>query len=138
VNAPTDRQVIDCSGSTVVAGFWNRHVHLTERKWADAANLPGELNAQLRDFARFGHDRLALQTPYVDSATEQVAFFRSIGGTLLFGTEYGAVEADPVGSCIARGKANKIREMVQWSWIKDRQRAWRSFANTLEARMSTI
>jgi len=40
--------VVDCSGLTVTAGFWNSHVHFMERKWADAANLPApELSVQL-------------------------------------------------------------------------------------------
>jgi predicted amidohydrolase YtcJ len=33
-------QTVDCSGSTITAGFWNSHVHFLERKWADAATLP--------------------------------------------------------------------------------------------------
>lgn len=52
---PAGTRIIDCSGATVAAGFWNCHVHFTERKWADASNLPAaELNAQLADFARYG------------------------------------------------------------------------------------
>src|SRR5262245_31392370 len=30
VQLPADVRVIDCSGKTVVAGFWNSHVHFTE------------------------------------------------------------------------------------------------------------
>jgi imidazolonepropionase-like amidohydrolase len=40
VNVPKDAKVIDCSGKTVVAGFWNSHVHFTEPAWNDAANAP--------------------------------------------------------------------------------------------------
>src|SRR5215211_5406688 len=28
VQVPPDARVIDCSGKTIVAGFWNSHVHL--------------------------------------------------------------------------------------------------------------
>jgi hypothetical protein len=37
VQAPPDARVIDCAGKTVVAGFWNRHVHFTEAVWKSAA-----------------------------------------------------------------------------------------------------
>jgi imidazolonepropionase-like amidohydrolase len=32
--------VIDCSGKTIVAGFWNSHVHFTEAVWQDFENEP--------------------------------------------------------------------------------------------------
>lgn len=53
---PSHATVIDCTGLTVTAGFWNSHVHFFERKWADAANIPApELAAQLRDtYTRYG------------------------------------------------------------------------------------
>jgi imidazolonepropionase-like amidohydrolase len=35
---PKDTRVIDCAGKTIVAGFWNSHVHLTESAWNNAAN----------------------------------------------------------------------------------------------------
>jgi hypothetical protein len=40
VRIPGGAQTIDCSGLTVVAGFWNSHVHFLQRKWADAENIP--------------------------------------------------------------------------------------------------
>src|SRR6266480_4904605 len=40
VPIPTDARVIDCTGKTIVAGFWNSHVHLTEAVWKSAANGP--------------------------------------------------------------------------------------------------
>jgi imidazolonepropionase-like amidohydrolase len=51
-----DATVIDCRGLTLVAGFWNSHVHFTESKWENAAGLAKEqLNQQLRDtFTRYG------------------------------------------------------------------------------------
>lgn len=56
VHVPKAARVIDCSGLSITAGFWNNHVHFFERKWADAAAIPGpELGGQLENvFARYG------------------------------------------------------------------------------------
>ncbi|HXZ80182.1 MAG TPA: amidohydrolase family protein [Terriglobales bacterium] len=53
---PKDARVIDCSGLTVTAGFWNSHVHFFERKWANVAEIPApELKRQLEDMlTRYG------------------------------------------------------------------------------------
>jgi imidazolonepropionase-like amidohydrolase len=53
---PPKATAIDCSGCTIVAGFWNSHVHFFERKWASAATIPTqELAQQLHDtFTRYG------------------------------------------------------------------------------------
>jgi len=53
---PPGAQTLDGSGLTVVAGFWNSHVHFFERKWANAAEIPApELDRQLQDFlTRYG------------------------------------------------------------------------------------
>src|SRR5690348_6118660 len=40
IQLPQDARVIDCTGKTVVAGFWNSHVHFTQAVWRDAANGP--------------------------------------------------------------------------------------------------
>ena len=40
VQMPSDARVIDCTGKTVVAGFWNSHVHFTEAVWRNAASAP--------------------------------------------------------------------------------------------------
>jgi imidazolonepropionase-like amidohydrolase len=40
VQIPPDARVIDCTGKTVVAGFWNSHVHFTQAVWKSAANGP--------------------------------------------------------------------------------------------------
>src|SRR6476660_5774449 len=47
---------IDCTGFTILAGFWNSHVHFFERKWAGAATIPApELARQLEDIlTRYG------------------------------------------------------------------------------------
>lgn len=56
VRAPQGATVIDCTGCTVTAGFWNCHVHFFERKWANAGAIPGaELQRQLQDsLTRYG------------------------------------------------------------------------------------
>ncbi|QOZ26552.1 amidohydrolase family protein [Bradyrhizobium sp. CCBAU 51753] len=40
VQVPADARVIDCSGKTIVAGFWNSHVHFTEPVWRNAGAAP--------------------------------------------------------------------------------------------------
>ena len=40
VQIPNDARVIDCTGKTVVAGFWNSHVHFTQAVWKNAASAP--------------------------------------------------------------------------------------------------
>ena len=40
VQIPGDARVIDCTGKTIVAGFWNSHVHFTQEPWRNAANAP--------------------------------------------------------------------------------------------------
>jgi imidazolonepropionase-like amidohydrolase len=40
VQIPGDARVIDCTGKTVVAGFWNSHVHFTQTVWKDAGSAP--------------------------------------------------------------------------------------------------
>jgi imidazolonepropionase-like amidohydrolase len=40
IQIPPDAQVIDCSGKTIVAGFWNSHVHFTEAVWRNAGSAP--------------------------------------------------------------------------------------------------
>jgi imidazolonepropionase-like amidohydrolase len=40
VQIPADARGIDCTGKTIVAGFWNSHVHFTEAVWGNAASAP--------------------------------------------------------------------------------------------------
>jgi imidazolonepropionase-like amidohydrolase len=40
VQIPSDARTIDCTGKTVVAGFWNSHVHFTEAVWNNAGSAP--------------------------------------------------------------------------------------------------
>ncbi len=49
VQIPPGTETLDCTGSTITAGFWNSHVHFMERKWSDAAKIPAaELTRELQ------------------------------------------------------------------------------------------
>lgn len=74
VQIPSDARVIDCAGKTVVAGFWNSHVHFTQPVWnnagtAPAAGLAGHMQAMLTqwgfttvwDLGSDGRNTLALR-----------------------------------------------------------------------------
>jgi imidazolonepropionase-like amidohydrolase len=50
VKVPKDSHVIDCTGKTVVAGFWNSHVHFIEPAWANAASAsPASLEQHMQE-----------------------------------------------------------------------------------------
>jgi cytosine/adenosine deaminase-related metal-dependent hydrolase len=50
VEPPPGARVLSGSGRSVAAGFWNAHVHFTERKWAAAVGEgPGVLEPLLSD-----------------------------------------------------------------------------------------
>ncbi len=53
---PADATILKCDGMFITAGFQNSHVHFTEQKWEDAANLPAQkLNDQLIEMlTRYG------------------------------------------------------------------------------------
>jgi imidazolonepropionase-like amidohydrolase len=40
IQIPQDARIIDCSGKTIVAGFWNSHVHFTQDVWRSARSGP--------------------------------------------------------------------------------------------------
>jgi imidazolonepropionase-like amidohydrolase len=42
VQIPSDARIIDCAGKTVVAGFWNSHVHFTQAVWNNAGSAAAE------------------------------------------------------------------------------------------------
>ena len=42
VRVPAGATVLDCTGGTVTAGFWNTHVHFIEPQWRSAATAPAE------------------------------------------------------------------------------------------------
>jgi imidazolonepropionase-like amidohydrolase len=56
VKIPRNIRTLNCSGLTIMPGFWNSHVHFFERKWAEAGNLPApELTCQLQSMlTRYG------------------------------------------------------------------------------------
>jgi imidazolonepropionase-like amidohydrolase len=56
IRVPADSQILDCSGLTITAGFWNSHVHFFERKWANVPAIPAtELSRQLEEMlTRYG------------------------------------------------------------------------------------
>ena len=50
VQIPQDASIIDCTGKTVVAGFWNSHVHFSQTAWKNAASAPAlPLEEQMRE-----------------------------------------------------------------------------------------
>jgi len=70
VQVPQDARIIDCSGRSLTAGFWNSHVHFTEPVWRQAAGAPAEaLRAAYRDEPLVE----VLDTP------EQVSIARTVG-----------------------------------------------------------
>ncbi|HJU55031.1 MAG TPA: amidohydrolase family protein [Pyrinomonadaceae bacterium] len=56
IRVPRNARRLDCAGLTLVAGFWNSHVHFTELKWEQAASLPAsQLTRQLQEMlTRYG------------------------------------------------------------------------------------
>ncbi len=56
VQIPKGAQIVDCSGRSITAGFWNSHVHFFERKWANVSTIPAdELSRQLQEMlTRYG------------------------------------------------------------------------------------
>ena len=56
LQVPSSFRSLNCAGLTITAGFWNSHVHFFERKWEDAAAIPGpELSLQLQEMVtRYG------------------------------------------------------------------------------------
>jgi imidazolonepropionase-like amidohydrolase len=42
LRTPAGTETISCDGCTVLAGFWNAHVHFMEPKWNDASHQPAE------------------------------------------------------------------------------------------------
>jgi imidazolonepropionase-like amidohydrolase len=94
VAVPDACATFDCSGGTVTAGFWNSHVHLTQRKWARAAGLPAsQLSVALREFTRYGFTTLFdLSSLYENTeAIRQRADSGEVDGPRIFSTGEGIV-----------------------------------------------
>jgi imidazolonepropionase-like amidohydrolase len=56
VRIPKGAEVIDCTGLTIAAGFWNSHVHFTAPPWENTASLPAaQVSQQLEEMlTRYG------------------------------------------------------------------------------------
>ncbi|MCI0444943.1 amidohydrolase family protein [bacterium] len=56
IQIPADATILKCDGLFITAGFQNSHVHFTEQKWENAANLPTQkLNDQFVEMlTRYG------------------------------------------------------------------------------------
>lgn len=55
VAVPAGAESVDCKGASVLAGFWNCHVHFTDPRWADAAHQPVETLARELDSMLTSH-----------------------------------------------------------------------------------
>src|SRR4051812_32024158 len=40
IKVPGDVERINCAGSTLIAAFWNSHIHLAEAKWQNISKIP--------------------------------------------------------------------------------------------------
>lgn len=62
---------LDCSGMYIMAGFQNSHVHFTEPKWTDAAQIPAsQLTSQLQEmFTRYGFTTVVDAGSLIDNTT---------------------------------------------------------------------
>lgn len=56
INLPRNIKSIDCAGLILTAAFWNSHVHFTESKWQNAAQIPAaQLTQQFQEMlTRYG------------------------------------------------------------------------------------
>lgn len=90
---PGGADVLDCSGCTIVPGFWNAHVHFFERKWDRAAEIPEtELAAQLQEFARYGFTSVFdLSSDIANTAALRARIAQGIAGPRIFSTGPGLV-----------------------------------------------
>jgi imidazolonepropionase-like amidohydrolase len=69
IKVPSDVTVLDCTGLTLTAGFWNSHVHFIEPKWENAAKLPSsQLSHQLQEmFLRYGFTAVFDTGSFIDN-----------------------------------------------------------------------
>ena len=71
IHIPGGVGTLDCSGMYIMAGFQNSHVHFTEPKWTDAAQIPApQLAAQLQEmFTRYGFTTVVDAGSLIDNTT---------------------------------------------------------------------
>jgi imidazolonepropionase-like amidohydrolase len=91
---PKEARVVSCEGCTIVAGFWNTHVHFHERKWAGAESIPApELERQLQDLTRYGFTScfdLSSPLPNTQRLRERIAS-NEVAGPRIFSTGEGLI-----------------------------------------------
>ena len=90
---PAAAEILDCSGCTVVSGFWNCHVHFFERKWENAENTSAEeLQEQLEDFTRYGYTTVCdLSSSWPNTLALRARIERGIAGPRIFSTGEGLI-----------------------------------------------
>jgi imidazolonepropionase-like amidohydrolase len=130
VPIPASARRIESSGATLVPGYWNVHVHLTDPRWGNAAAKSAEaLTQACRDMlgsrgfttvVDLGSDPAntrvlraragAVGCPrsrFIDAGAAQLRAFAAGGGQVLFGTDVGYIgesDADEeVGRMAAAG-----------------------------------
>jgi len=102
VTVPSDAQLLPCNGCTVTAGFWNTHVHFTERKWDSAAwKDSATLNAQLADMLTSRGF-----TTVVDAGSDLSPALLAFGGD-------SAIELLSAGVVLWRFRANTLQEQIE-------------------------
>jgi imidazolonepropionase-like amidohydrolase len=92
--------ILDCTGHTITAGFWNSHVHFMERKWSEAASIPtSELGLQLQDMlTRYGFTAaFDLSSPWENTRIirDRIAS-GEVPGPRIFSTGLGMLPANSV------------------------------------------
>jgi imidazolonepropionase-like amidohydrolase len=101
VKFPKSTRIIDCKGLVLTAGFWNSHVHFTEDKWANAANIPAaQLAQQMQDMlTRYGFAHVLDTASFTENtlALRQRMEKEGIPGPsiLTVGNPFGAVDGTP-------------------------------------------
>jgi imidazolonepropionase-like amidohydrolase len=84
IEIPPRSQVVDCTGLTLTAGFWNSHVHFSEPKWQNASSLPAsQLAHQLQEMlTRYGFTHVVDTGSYLENtvAIKQRIESREISG----------------------------------------------------------
>jgi imidazolonepropionase-like amidohydrolase len=99
VAVPESARILDCSGNTVAAGFWNSHVHFMERRWADASRIPAlEASQQLEDMlTRYGFtSAFDLSSPWENTrALRDRIESGEVRGPRIYSTGLGFVPRNP-------------------------------------------
>jgi imidazolonepropionase-like amidohydrolase len=84
IKIPPRSQVVDCTGLTLTAGFWNSHVHFSEPKWQNASSLPAsQLAHQIQEMlTRYGFTHVIDIGSYLENtiAIKQRVESREISG----------------------------------------------------------